>query len=473
MTNIFCKWKHEPMKYPIAWSLLAVAMVGCGEVSPKDSDPDAGADGPAAEKTVKVRVTGVEMTGTNGTGLPDANAIAVFTKPDGTVVQAGKVNAQGEAEAVVPEGSTLQTLQVIEPTATTRTVYIMTFHDVKPGDVIKSGLPRALVNTRNTSTTMNASFTFDQSYSYTFNTECSSPAPTTSPFVLTFFEGCHGDVVDILGIQTSVLTPPGPTRFALTRPDYVAGGNVTLNANWQNMANFVATMSNLPDDISSLSMRRSTFMRDGAVSAIAPLNVSLGDPPAGSAAGSIPYAPGVGKRAAIVATLSKGVRTYANQQFEVQTADIAGAETIDYNELSVPWVSPLTYTAAERKLSWTETPSGSGSPDIRVAAFGYRHIRDTITYTVYSYDIARPTVTPSIVVSGLPAAYAEFDPTQQAAAAFVVGVLAYVDQNNVNGYDDARKLGIGIISGVGSNDLFPDQAYRRRSTTSSVVVRPQ
>jgi hypothetical protein len=383
------------------------------------------------------------------------------------VIQAGQVDAQGEAEAVVPEGSMLQTLQVVEPTATTRTVYIMTFHDVKPGDVIKSGLPRALVNTRGTSTTMNGIFTVDPSYSVTFNAECTSPAPTASPFALTFYEGCHGDTIDILGIQTSTLTPPGPSRYALTRADYAAGGNVTLNATWQNMANFVATISNLPDDISSLSIRRSTFLRAGAVPSVAPQTVTLGDPPAGSAAVSIPYAPGVGKRAAIVATLNKGIRTYAAQQLEVQSADIGGTETLDYNELSVPWVTPLTYTAAERKLSWTETPSGPGAPDVRVAVFGYRHVRDTITYTVFSYDMARPTTTPSVVVSGLPTAYAEFDPTQQAAATFVVGLVAYVDQNNVNGYDDARKLGIGIVAGVGLTDLFPDQSYRRRVTTST------
>jgi hypothetical protein len=62
ISNIFSKWKHETMKYKIAWSLLAVAVAGCGEVTPKDGSPDAGADGPPVPLAVKVRVTGSDMS---------------------------------------------------------------------------------------------------------------------------------------------------------------------------------------------------------------------------------------------------------------------------------------------------------------------------------------------------------------------------------------------------------------------------
>lgn len=452
------------MKYQIAWSLLAVMAVGCGEVTPKE-EPDGGVDGPAQAAPVKVRVTGMDPTGVYGTGVADANAIVIFSGADNTVLQQGKVNAQGEAEATVPAGSTVQTLQVLTLDTGAKRVFIMTFHDVKPGDVLNAGVPRSLPGPRTTSTTMTGSFTPNQSYTQTYHTECDATSPTASPFAFTFYEGCHGDTIDILGIQTSTLTPPTPSRYAVTRAPYASAGMITLNANWQPMANFVATMTNLPDDITNLTISRSTFMRAGVAAPIASQSSALGDPAAGAAAASILYAPGVGVRAAVTASLTKGARgTFANQQYEVQTADIGSSETIDYNELSVPWVSPMTYSAAERKLSWTETASGSGAPDVRIAGFAFRFVRDNTTYNITSYDISPPSATASVVATALPAAYAEFDPTQQTGTSFLAGILAIVDQSNLNGYDEARPFGMGLVSGIGATTLFPDRAYRRRAT---------
>jgi hypothetical protein len=462
ISNIFSKWKHETMKYKIAWSLLAVAVAGCGEVTPKDGSPDAGADGPPAPLAVEVRVTGVDPTGAFGSGQPDANAIVIFSGADSTVLQEGKANAQGETEAVVPAGSTVQTVQVIDTSATAKRVFIMTFHDVKPGDVLNAGIPRTLRGSRTTSTTMNGFFPLNQSYTHTFHTECDSPSPATSPFAFTFYDGCHGDTVDILGIQTSTLTPPAPSRYSVTRAMYASGGNVTLSTNWQPMANFVATMTNLPDDITSLSISRSTFMRAGVASPIAQHLVDLGDPPAGAAAASIPYAPGVGVRAGLTANLRKTGSEFG-QRIEMQTADVSGAQTIDYNSLSAPWFGAVTYAAAERKLSWVETPSGTGTPDIRVAVSTFTYTRGTIDYSVTAYDISKPSATLSLTFAPLPAAYADFDPSQQTTAVSSrFAIITYVDQSNLNGYDEARGYGISIVSPVGATDRFADQTFTRR-----------
>lgn len=451
------------MKYQIAWSLLAVMVVGCGEVTPRESEPDAGVDGPAQAKPVKVRVTGMDPTGVYGTGVVDANAIVIFSGADNTVLQQGKVNAQGEAEATVPAGSTVQTLQVLTLDTGIKRVFIMTFHDVKPGDVLNAGVPRSLPGPRTTSTTMTSSFTPNQSYTQTYHTECDAPAPTASPFTFTFYEGCHGDTIDILGIQTSTLTPPMPSRYAVTRAPYASAGMITLNANWQPMANFVATMTNLPDDITNLSISRSTFMRSGVAAPIASQSVSLGDP----AAATIPYAPGVGVRAAVTANLTKAGTNFS-QRIEVQTGDVSGTQTIDYNELSVPWISSVAYTPTERKLAWTEVASGSGSPDIRVAASSFNYTRDTVPYSVTAYDIAKPSSTLSLVFAPLPAAYAEFDPAQQTVAVNSrIALVSYVDQSNINGYDEARTHGMGMVTTIGSSDRFIDQSFSRRFTAGT------
>lgn len=456
------------MKNKVAWSLLTVAAVGCGEVSnPPDSDggPDGPPDGPPAAQPVKVRVSAVATDGSAGTGQPDSAAIAVFVGPDGNVIKQGQVNQQGEAEAMAPEGSTLQTIQISEPTLTSRRVFVVTFHDVKPGDVLNSGLPRTLPDNRGTSTTMTGSFITNAAYSHTFFTECGSTTSAGPDAALTLQDGCHGPIVDVLGIQTSTAVPPLPARYAISKPAYGAGGTFNLNNTWQNMANFAITVSNLPEDITGLTLRRSTFMRAGAAAAIAPQSVSLGDPPAGAGSGSVLYAPTAGVRAAVFAELSKA--TGFLHRLEVQTDGISSTQTIDYNELSVPWINTLSYVGAERKLSWTETASGSGVPDVRVAASTFRYTRGEITYNVTMYDIARPAAATSMVFAGLPATYAEFDPAQQTGVTSTIAILSYVDQSNLNGYDDARKYGLSAISGVGSTDQFADQAYRRRFTVAS------
>lgn len=456
------------MKYQIAWSLLAVMAVGCGEVTPKE-EPDGGADGPAQAKPVKVRVTGMDPTGVYGTGMADANAIVIFSGDDNTVLQQGKVNAQGEAEATVPAGSTVQTLQVLEPAANTKRVFIMTFHDVKPGDVLNAGVPRSLPGPRTTSTTMTSSFPANQSYTHTFHTECESLTPTASPFSFTFYEGCHGDTVDILAIQSSTLTPPAPTRYAVTKAPYASAGTITLNTNWQPMSTFVATMTNLPEDITNLTINRSTFMRAGVAAPIGTQGFVFGDPPAGAAAASLLYAPGVGVRAAVSAVASKAAGF--PHRFEVQTADISGTQTIDYNELSVPWINSVAYTGAERKVTWTETSSGSGSPDVRIAASSFSYMRDNVSYAVTAYDIAKPSAALTLVFAPLPSAYAEFDPAQQATFTSNLAIISYVDQSNLNGYDEARVHGIGMVQAIGSSDSFADQSFRRRYTVGNSRLR--
>lgn len=456
------------MKSKVAWSVLAVAVVGCGEVSNPpgaDGGPDGNPDAPPMEQPVKVRVSAVATDGSTGSELPDGNAIAVFVGPDGSVIKHGQVNPQGEAEALAPAGSMLHTIQVSEPTATERRVFIMSFHDVKPGDAIRSGLPRTLPDKRSTSTTMTGSFITNTAYSHTFFTECGSTTSAGPDVMLTLQDGCHGPIVDVLGIQTSSAVPPLPSRYAVSRPSYGAGGTFNLNNTWQNMANFAITVSNLPEDITGVTLRRSTFMRAGAASPIAPQSISIGDPPAGAANGSVLYAPTAGVRAAVFADLTKA--TGFSHRLEVQTEGISSAQTIDYDELSVPWINTISYVGAERKISWTETASGAGTPDVRVAAATFRYVRGGITYNVTMYDISRPAAATSLVFAALPAMYAEFDPAQQTGVTSSIAILSYVDQSNLDGYDAARPYGLSTISGVGATDQFIDQAYRRRFTVAS------
>lgn len=457
------------MKYPVACSLFLVAAVGCGEVSTKE-DPDAGPepDAPPMEQPVKVRATTIGATG-SGNGRPDPAAIAIFSTADGTVVQAGLVNQQGEAETKLPAGSLVQTIQISESTATTRRAYVMNFHGVKPGDVLNAGLGKALPNLEGASSTMTGNFTATANYNHDFWTECGSFFAAATPVTLTLREGCRSDKLDVLAIQTSTLSPPAAPRFVLSSVNFAEGGVFTVPNAWTTMSNFVLTLTNMPEDVTSFAMTRSTVLGAGASAPVASQFASLGDPGAGTVSGSVPYPQGIGKRALVTATLGK--TGFASHRFDVLTSEIAGAQGVDVNELSVPWLGPVTSVPAERKLTWTETPAGSGTPDIRVAAASYRYLRDNVTYDIFVYDFAAPTGT-EVVFPLLPAAYAEFDPGQQPSAVTPsIGIIAISDQSNLDGYDAARGLGAGMIASPGTTEQFMNQAFRRRTTTAATRLR--
>lgn len=459
------------MKYKIACSLLAVVTLGagCGEVPPAEPDaagPDA--DASVADKPVKVRALTIGASG-NGNGLPDPSAIVIFSAPDSTIVKQGLVNQQGEAESLVPAGGLVQTIQIAESTATNRRAYIMNFHGVKPGDVLNAGLSRTLPNLQGASTTMNGAFTATANYNHEFWSECGSFSSATSPVALTLRDGCRGDTVDVLAIETSTLTPPAQPRFVLTSTPYVNGGTFTVPNTWTTMANFVLTLTNVPEDITNFSLSRATLFTAAASATVATQSAALGDPGAGTVVGSVPYPQGVGKRAVVTATLTKA-GAGAPHRLEVLTSEVVGAQGIDYNDLPLPWLGALTSVPAERKLSWTET--GAGTPDLRIAAATYRYVRDNITYDIFIYDFAAPSATPELVFPTLPTAYAEFDPAQQATAvAPTLGILALVDQSNVEGYDGARGLGVGMISSPGTTDQFAGQSFRRRTTIINTRLR--
>lgn len=457
------------MKYQIAWSLLAVMAVGCGEVTPKE-EPDGGngPDAPAGDIPVKVQVLGIDASG-RSTGIADPNAVAIFTAADGTIAKQGPVGPQGDAEASMSQGGTVQTLQVRDVSATSKAVYIMTFHDVKPGDVVKSGPPRSLPDQRGLASTMTGTFTASTGYEHRFQTDCGAVTSAGPTVALSLYPNCRGTTVEMLATQTPSTQPSRllPRFLAMSIP-FVAGGPFTVSGNWTDMDLFTVALTNTPEDISEISFNRWTQLRAGASARVANQSFTTAtDPPAGTVSASLRYPQGVGKRAVVSVALRKGTGV-AQQQIDVQTQDVGNAQGIDATELPVPWISATRLSVADRKLSWTET--GGGAPDLRIGFAIFNYTRDGIDYAVTHYDFSAPSATPSITFSGLSSQYAEFDPAQQTVAVTGgIGLVGYVDQSNIDGYSQARTQGFNLVSAAGSIDAYTDQAYHRRTTLASVL----
>jgi hypothetical protein len=462
------------MKYPTL-SLFLVAVfggaAGCGEVSSKE-EPDAGPDGPPASVPAKVRVLGFDPSGAVSSGLPDPTAIAVFTAPDGTVIQKGVVNAQGEAEAVVPEGSLVQTVQVLPITDPARKrVFIMNFHGIKPGDVVNAGLAPTLPLRRGDATGMTGTFTADANYTHEFETDCGSVTPAATTIALSLYDSCRGaGQVQMLATQRPLVVSRAlPPRFRTLQFPFVIGGTFTVTpppTGWTDMQAFTASSANLPEEITGVRFERSSVLRAGSPKMATVATTIEGDPPAGAVSATMSYPQGIGVRSIVTMNLEK--TGFASQRLDAQTEGVATTHAFDATELPLPWVSAVTITPAERKISWTET--GTGTPDFQGAATLFSYARDNIMYAVTVYDFAAPSPTRSITLPGLPSDYAELDPAQQTnPVTNNIAAVVHVDQSDVTGYDQARGNGLSMLAAVGASPVFADQPYRRRTSTASFL----
>lgn len=438
------------------WLFPVALTIACGEVSKEtpDAAPDAPPDAPALP--VKVRVLN-----SNGDGTVDQGAVVIFRDASTAVVKQGVVNQQGEAEAMVAAGGMVQTLQVSQTSATSRRVVIMSFHDVKPGDLLRGGLARSLPSQAGANSIMTGSFTAQAGYSHSFWTTCGSVTSAGPTVDVTLREGCRRNVVEVLAVATSTAATPTQPRFVFTSAPYANGGAFTVPNTWLPMANFTATLTHVPDEISAFTLERSTQLHRGDAASIAIQRSASIDPPAGTVVASVPYPQGAGEGSLVTANLTKAGVQFS-QRIDVLTGGVGSSVGIDLDELKVPWVATVTFNAAERSVSWTETTEGT--PDIRIAVATFSYVRDGITYSIVAYDFAAPSANLSMVVPPLPTEYAEFDPSQQTVAVSGgTAIVGYADQDNLDGFDAARGYGIAMLSLLSTNDVFANDNVRRRS----------
>jgi hypothetical protein len=440
------------------WVVAAFAMA-CGEVKTLPSDlPDAslgdgGTEVDAPPAFVRVRVLNVSAD-----GLPDTMAKVVYQDPDGNVALDGAVDVTGRAEAALPRGGLVTAIRITENSATSVTARIDTTLGVKPGDDLTLGPLRSPQTRDGGQTSMTASFTpMASATGHTFYTACSQSSTATSPVTLLFRDSCHGAAFDLLA-TASRPAPARPGFLKLTSINYQAGGSFSVPGVFTEMANFAVNMTNVPDAISSMRVRRDSMLGNLTV---APQFVDAGNPPAGSFSVPVPYPQGFGTRSEVAVTMNRA-DAQSTQVHEARTTTLGTSIDLDLGN-QLPWFTDIAQTRTGG--TWRMIAAGR-APDGMLSVWFGRWMVGTVSVTVIWSIVGPPEMT-GFVLPELPPAYAMLDPGRQTGTVELINMVAIMaDFDNLAGYDELRPMAYALLNPpIGSIGAFLDIAYQRRVTT--------
>jgi len=437
----------------LPWFLVAVAGVGsaCGSVqdtghladappAPIDAPPTPMADAPPivdidAPPPAPVKVTVLTVA---GDGAPDPTAKVVFQDAVGAVVQDGAVDATGHAQALLPTGGSVAVIRVVTDNTTDLSAQVTVMTGVKPGDDLTFGIKAApTILNQGGATTMTANFPPDSAAgAATFYTSCGVSSGASDPIkgvaTLTFRDSCHGGTFDLLGIATggNLVTP----QFVkLTNVSYQGGAAFTVPTSFADMSNFAVTLQNVPDQLSSIRVTRSSLIGNVAVG---PQLITTSAPAAGSLAVTVPFPPGFGTRSELSVGMTRADAT-SFQLFDAHTETLTASATLDVGALALPWITDLKPTPTG--ATWSTVADGD-KPDGMLTQWSGSWTDATGRAVSVGWRVIQPAQASGITLPKLPAAYAAVDPSQQTVVVspglmFVV----FGDYDQVAGYDDLRR----------------------------------
>jgi len=422
-------------------------------------DGGTGSDGGSAASTL-VELTVLSL---DDDGLPDTGAVAMFLDPAGTVISDGLVDAAGHAQADMPAGGSVTVLRINDETPTHRNVGLTTITSVRPGDKLTVGDMASPTAFPDAPTTMSVAFTpYAANYSYMFYTACGGTGGSAGTATLSLYNACHGSTFDLLAVATSSDTVPDVRYVAIPNVPYANNGSITVPNSWQSTGSFVATLANVPANLSSLSLTRSLYLGE----AVAPTaSGSVDAPQAGLVSVAAPYVQGLGTRSQISLALHEQ-NASGFQTFVARVANTAGTQGLDLGQEPLPWIAGVVSETATT-VSWDQI--GSGTPDVRLVTWGGYWTVGTRTDYI-SWTIEDANVTSSLALPGLPAKYAEFDPTLQTNISLGHAAVMYIDYDRLAGYDEARKYGPELGGPLESLGVFVDQPVQVRLSRSGFFL---
>jgi hypothetical protein len=433
-------------------------IAACGKVedAPPDAS-DAGVDAPPALVKVTVLTYAAD-------GAPDVAAQMVFQDPAGNVVFEGPVDAMGKLEAMLPTGGTVTEVRIVSDTPTLLRAEITTITGVEPGDDLTFGVAaRATIANQGGQTTMSASYAPSPgATSHLFFTTCgTSSAGTTSPVTLVFRDSCHGPTFDLVGIaQGGTVTTPRYVR--LTGINHVNGQSFTIPGGFVTMSNFAVNVQNVPAEVSSMSVSRSSMLDHAAVGT---QSVFLGDPPAGAVATTLPYAPAVGTRAEVSLSMARSDAP-GSQVHAVHTATVASSIDLDLDRQRVPWLSGRGATPTG--ATWTTAVPGD-VPDGMVTTWTGRWVIGSRT-TIVTWRIAHAPSATGISLPRLSPAHAAVDPQAQAVEVTpTTGSVLAVNYDVIDGYAEFRRQPDTLVfSPVDDMGALLGMPFQRRLYSTSL-----
>jgi hypothetical protein len=418
-------------------AVLAIASAaGCGGTDPPidpvvDAPPtdDAAPDDAAVDGAIGL-VT-ITVLSELGDGVPDPDAIAIFDDPTGANIQHGLVDSSGVASAIVPEGSSVTVLRV-RVSGPYRDASLVTFRGVEPGDHLYLGKPLDPTRELGTETYMTATYSPPPGTSFgQLFKACGGGAPngTQGELGVSFRDYCNGSTFDLLAYVFA-----GTTRHFVWQTDvpYVDGGTFALATNWAPMQDAALTVLNVPDNpgFAWLTAARTTMIETRPI-VLGMDQVELPGP--GTHAMTLLHAPGAGNGTRLHVGVGGGLGSEGIVRY---TDDSPATHTVDFDTLPVPRMTSDMQT--QSGASWVQTGSGG---DVRIVI--WTATMTTADHRVFWETVEDPTLPAMTTLPILPAAYAQDDPST--VHPLVIGLTgvsaAYLEYDNVDGYDAARPLG--------------------------------
>lgn len=183
--------------------------------------------------------------------------------------------------------------------------------------------------------------------------------------------------------------------------------------------------------------------------------------PAGASSARVFHPPSAAARTMFIK--SWGYSSGADNQFIIGvTKGDATSATLDASALNLPEINSAA-TFSGKVVSWTQ--SSIERVDLRavtaISSFSKNGKLTTVNWTVYSGSNVAHEELP-----GLPAMFADIDPTQQLSSTPLSASVTYANYSNVTSYDDVRRRS---FEGMVSLPAFPamgDEVYQARLSRS-------
>ncbi|HZJ67247.1 MAG TPA: hypothetical protein VFD36_27255 [Kofleriaceae bacterium] len=453
--------------FPRRIALACAALAACGGSDHRDTPIDAPApppiDAPVADAPPDApsRVSVTVLTDT-GSGQPDTSARVIFADLSNQLVQQGLVGAAGDASADLPRGGFVHVVHVVDDTQNNRAVALQSIR-VQPGDSVTFG--DAASAAQGARVTVDGTFTpLDGVVArYTWAHPCGSG--TTEPgggnvAHLSSIAGCLPPTFEVLGTTDVVTTTPAVMHFVWFTATPAGGFTapaMDLMSNWATLIIHVPVGSTIQVERSTAlppyfnnaaTVSTQLTATDTSVTA----SLYYPPPPDGS--------PAIG---VVQARISPGGLDRKLQVLQARVAAKATSLAMDLEELPLPVVETVPVLSG-KIVSWTQ--SGTAAPDLREVTVTSTYAAGGKNYAV-TWTLIDGTSSSSVELPSLPTMFAEFDPTQQPAPKSGDGRVLYVNYSNVQGYEAARRLPLGSLTGHGvlrfGSGLFEGQLYSVRA----------
>jgi hypothetical protein len=364
----------------------------------------------------------VRVLSTTMDGSVDTTAIAVFTDASGTLVYDTVVDQYGMAQAALPNGGAVTTIQFAGGYEV-----LHTYRGVGNGQYIVVN-PKA--PSKGAQSLMGASYTTPANATSVALVRACNGGTGSGPgrATLEFYDGCRTSTFGVLALASFV---SGPMQFVwLPSVPHLANGFFSVPATWAPFGTATVTFTNVPSNSPSLGAQWFAML-DGVPYQIDTAGITT--PTAGTQSVSVSYPPNAGHGTMVTAAI--GGNPYGGLTFESRSiVDTGTPSAVSFDLASQPIPLPSAMQQTTTGASWSQTASGTA--DVR------RLIWQATTPTVrVRWFVVEPYNGQASTTLSLPAAYAAQDPTTVTSLQLNGTAVFYDDYDTVAGFTLAPPTG--------------------------------